>query len=65
MSIDNGAVWRVGLDVDYALTAHLGLFGDAGYQQDFSKQSISTVDGPLRDNTFRAFILELGMRYRF
>jgi len=65
MSIDNGTVWRVGVDADYAISKRLALFGAFNYQQDFSKQSISTVDGPLRDNTFRGFIFELGLRARF
>ena len=65
MSIDNGTVWRVGLDADCAITQKLALFGAGIYQQDFSKEGISTVDGPLRDNTFRGFILQVGLRARF
>jgi len=65
MSIDNGAVWNVGLDGDCAITKRLSLFGTASYQQDFTKQSITTVDGPLRDNTFRGFVFEVGLRANF
>ena len=65
MTIDNGTIWRVGLDANCAITEQLALFGSASYQQDFGKQGISTVDGPLRDNTFRAFILEAGLLFHF
>ena len=65
MTIDNGAVWRVGLDANCAITKSLALFGSASYQSDFAKQGISTADGPLRDNTFRAFILEAGLLFHF
>lgn len=65
MTIDNGTVWRVGLDANCAITQSLALFGSASYQQDFSKQGISTEDGPLRDNTFRVFVLEAGLLFHF
>ncbi|TAN36934.1 MAG: hypothetical protein EPN23_07410 [Verrucomicrobia bacterium] len=65
MTVDNGTVWRVGLDADFALTQKLAIFAAGSYQQDFGKQGISTVDGPLRDNTFRGFLLEAGLRARF
>lgn len=65
MDVDNGSIWHVGLDGDCSITKQWALFGAASYQQDISKQHISTADGLLRDNTFRGFTFEIGLRAHF
>jgi hypothetical protein len=65
MKLDDIYYGTIGLDGDWALTQHWGIFAAAGYRHDFSKNKIQTDDGPLRATEFSGFNLQLGLRCNF
>lgn len=65
MTLDNIFYGKVGLDADWVLSQHWSIFAAAGFRQDFSKNKLQTVDGPLRATEFSGFDVQLGVRYSF